>query len=284
MTGGGPLATNGIEAGVKIRPTEEELKRMDSWPCNEFRSGWDSYFKDKPDKPVMHYSVIAGFFGDHMNLPPGKYFSQFHFLEYPFSRGSTHINSADPYEVPDFDAGFMNDPRDMAPMVWAYIHSRETSRRMDAYAGEVTSHHPFFGYDSPAAAKDMDLETAKAYGGPNHLTAGLQHGSWTVPVKKAQDPKSVYLNSSQKEVRGDLEYSEEDIKAIVEWGTYSPPHYPVHLPLQSYAHSPPLLAVQSNQIKQSSATWKRPGTRLARAAWRPRRGTASSSTACWTSA
>jgi alcohol oxidase len=47
------LATNGIEAGVKVRPTEDELKMMDSWPCPEFRSGWDSYFKEKPDKPVM---------------------------------------------------------------------------------------------------------------------------------------------------------------------------------------------------------------------------------------
>ena len=60
VNGTGPLATNGIEAGVKIRPTEEELTAMDKWPCPEFRSGWDSYFKDKPDKPVMHYSVIAG--------------------------------------------------------------------------------------------------------------------------------------------------------------------------------------------------------------------------------
>ena len=72
INGTGPLATNGIDAGVKIRPTEEELKQMDSWPCPEFRSGWDSYFKDKPDKPVMHYSVIAGWFGDHMMMPPGK--------------------------------------------------------------------------------------------------------------------------------------------------------------------------------------------------------------------
>lgn len=57
INGTGPLATNGIEAGVKIRPTEEELNQMDSWPCPEFRSGWDSYFKNAPDKPVMHYSV-----------------------------------------------------------------------------------------------------------------------------------------------------------------------------------------------------------------------------------
>ena len=55
QTGTGPLSTNGIEAGVKIRPTEEELKQD---YMKEFRSGWDSYFKNKPDKPVMHYSVI----------------------------------------------------------------------------------------------------------------------------------------------------------------------------------------------------------------------------------
>jgi hypothetical protein len=46
-------------------------------------------------------------------------------------------DSPNPYEAPDFDAGFMNDRRDMAPMVWGYIKSRETARRMDAFAGEV---------------------------------------------------------------------------------------------------------------------------------------------------
>jgi alcohol oxidase len=79
--GTGPLATNGIEAGVKIRPTEAELDMMDKWPCPEFRSGWDSYFKDKPDKPVMHYSVIAGWFGDHMVMPPGKFFTMARIFE-----------------------------------------------------------------------------------------------------------------------------------------------------------------------------------------------------------
>lgn len=29
---------------------------MDSWPFPEFRSGWDSYFKDKPDKPYVRLS------------------------------------------------------------------------------------------------------------------------------------------------------------------------------------------------------------------------------------
>ena len=60
INGTGPLATNGIEAGVKVRPTEKELAEMRNWPTPDFQRGWDSYFKNKPDKPVMHYSVIAG--------------------------------------------------------------------------------------------------------------------------------------------------------------------------------------------------------------------------------
>lgn len=86
------------------------------------------------------------------------------------------MRSPDPYESPDFDAGFMNDKRDMAPMVWGYIKSRETARRMSSYAGEVTAMHPHFAYDSPARAFDLDLETTNAYAGPNHITAGIQHG------------------------------------------------------------------------------------------------------------
>ncbi|KAI9654298.1 MAG: Alternative oxidase, mitochondrial precursor [Alyxoria varia] len=215
--GMGPLATNGIEAGVKARPTEDELKQFDKWPFPEFRSGWDNYFKEKPDKPVMHYSVIAGWFGDHMLMPPGKFFTMFHFLEYPFSRGSIHIKSADPYEAPDFDAGFMNDKRDMAPMVWGYIKSRETARRMESYAGEVTSMHPFYDYDSPARAKDMDLATTNAYAGPNHISAGIQHGSWSIPLTPPKPRGVNWLNSNTQPIHDDLQYSEKDLKAIEEW-------------------------------------------------------------------
>lgn len=77
-----------------------------------------------------------------MLVPPAKFFFMFHFLDYPFSRGSTHIVSPNSYEAPDFDAGSMNDERDMALMIWGYIKSCETARRMDAFAGEVTSMYP----------------------------------------------------------------------------------------------------------------------------------------------
>ncbi|OJD15000.1 hypothetical protein AJ78_04722 [Emergomyces pasteurianus Ep9510] len=213
----GPLATNGIDAGVKIRPTEEELAEMRSWPTNEFQSGWDSYFKHKPDKPVMHYSVISGWFGDHMLMPPGKFFTMFHFLEYPFSRGWIHVNSADPYEAPDFDAGFMNDKRDMAPMVWGYIKSRETARRMTSYAGEVTAMHPQFAFNSPARATDMDLETTKAYAGPNHISAGIQHGSWSHHLEPGEQQGANVLNSNRRDLRSPLKYSKNDIEQIEKW-------------------------------------------------------------------
>lgn len=147
-------------------------------------------------------------------MPPGKFFTMFHFLEYPFSRGFTHITSPDPYDPPDFDAGFMNDKRDMAPMVWGYIQSRETARRMNAYAGEVTGMHPHFAYDSPARARDMDIATRNLYGGPDHITANIQHGSWTMPVEEGKPADPNILNSNAQVEHEPLKYSREDIAHI----------------------------------------------------------------------
>jgi len=144
----------------------------------------------------------------------------FHFLEYPFSRGHTHITSPDPYAVPDFDAGFLNDGRDLAPLVWGYIKSRETARRMDAYAGEVQAMHPFFAFDSPARAHDLSLEDTNRYALPGNVTAGIQHGSWSVPVPRPDVQVSEgggVVSSNRKERRKELKYSSEDIKAVEEW-------------------------------------------------------------------
>ena len=102
-------------------------------------------------------------------------------------------------------------------MIWSYKKSRETARRMDCYAGEVTGMHPHFRYDSPARALDMDLETTKAYGGPNHLTAGLAHGSWSQQLEKPRAPAASHLTSNQVSAREDLKYTKEDDLAIDEW-------------------------------------------------------------------
>lgn len=82
------LSSNAIDAGFKIRPTEEELKEMGP----EFNELWNRYFKDKPDKPVMFGSIVAGAYADHTLLPPGNYVTMFQYLEYPASRGKVSIH------------------------------------------------------------------------------------------------------------------------------------------------------------------------------------------------
>ena len=76
----------------------------------------------------------------------------------------------------------------------------------------------FYAYDSPAAAQDLDLKDTKAYGGPNHISAGIQHGSWSIQTKPGRAPQPSMVTSSQVEnVREDLQYSADDIAAVEEW-------------------------------------------------------------------
>lgn len=77
--------------------------------------------------------------------------------------------------------------------------------------------HPFYAYDSPARCHDMDLETTNAYAGPNHITANIQHGSWTTHKKPGKAPEDSFLNSNQQTVQEDLQYNKDDILAIEEW-------------------------------------------------------------------
>ncbi|KAI5474318.1 alcohol oxidase [Pseudohyphozyma bogoriensis] len=197
------LASNAIDAGFKIRPTEEELKEMGP----EFNALWDRYFKDKPDKPVMFGSIVAGAYADHALIPPGKYFTMFNYLEYPASRGSIHIKSRNPHDAPKFDSGFLNDKADIAPIRWGYKKTREVARRMDAYRGELTSHHPHFHPASPAACKDIDIQTAQQLL-PNGFTTGIHMGTWHRPEKPL---------SFRDKVPENIKYTKEDDDAIDDW-------------------------------------------------------------------
>lgn len=111
-------------------------------------------------------------------------------------RGQIHITSPSPYVEPFFDSGFMNNKADFAPIRWSYKKTREVARRMDgqqcpppnvtisrtnfafllAFRGELTSHHPHFHPASPAAARDIDIKTAKQMM-PNGFTVGIHMGS-----------------------------------------------------------------------------------------------------------
>jgi choline dehydrogenase-like flavoprotein len=55
------LGHNGQEAGLKIRPTEEEVSDMGP----EFQKAWDLHFKEKADKPL----ALMAFITWYVNLP-----------------------------------------------------------------------------------------------------------------------------------------------------------------------------------------------------------------------
>ena len=160
----------------------------------------------------------------------------------------------------------MNDKRDMAPMVWGYVQSRETARRMDAYAGEVTGMHPHFAHDSPCRATDMDLATRNAYGGPNHITANIQHGSWTMPLEEGEAPSVNFLNSNKKPFRQPLKYSKEDSEFCLI----------ISLLVSS------LTFLQSVTLRNGFNDTARPhGTAWEHAPWGQKRATTLSSTVSW---
>jgi alcohol oxidase len=196
------LSSNAIDAGFKIRPTEEEQKEMGP----EFNALWDKYFKDKPDKPVMFGSIVSAAYADHSLLPPGKYMTMFQYLEYPASRGKIHITSPSPYVEPFFDSGFMNNRADFAPIRWSYKKTREIARRMDAFRGELTSHHPHFHPASPAASRDIDIKTAKQMM-PNGFTVGIHMGTWHKPGEPYDASK----------VHDEIKYTKDDDEAIDNW-------------------------------------------------------------------
>ena len=75
-----------------------------------------------------------------------------------------------------------------------------------AFRGELASHHPRFHPDSPAAARDIDLQTARELL-PNGLTVGIHMGTW-------HNPSEAYDASK---VHEDIKYTKEDDQAIDDW-------------------------------------------------------------------
>ncbi|KAJ8692991.1 hypothetical protein PTI98_010248 [Pleurotus ostreatus] len=150
--GDGLLATNGIDAGIKLRPNEDDLKELGP----NFTRIWNNYYKDAPDKPVMMYVPFASHYGPVPD-PNGKYMSMLWFPEYPESIGRLHITSGDDWRQPlYFEPGYLTEPADLDILRWAYKRSREVARRMPLYRGEVQQGHPTFSPNSEAACVSRD--------------------------------------------------------------------------------------------------------------------------------
>ena len=51
------LARNFIDTGIKLRPTEDEVRTMGP----EFQQLWDDYFVNKPDKPLIYIGIFTSY-------------------------------------------------------------------------------------------------------------------------------------------------------------------------------------------------------------------------------
>ncbi|KIM84345.1 alcohol oxidase [Piloderma croceum F 1598] len=149
--GSGLMAHNGLDAGVKLRPTAQELEELGT----QFKQQWTEYFANAPDKPVIWIGPVSAYLGDPSVATARKYYSVGYYTQYPASRGSVHIKSGgDLHAPPDFNPGFLRSEADVATLRWGYKKSRELARRMGVYRGEFTPGNPIFPASSGAACKE----------------------------------------------------------------------------------------------------------------------------------
>ncbi|KAJ7226758.1 alcohol oxidase-like protein, partial [Mycena pura] len=149
--GSGILGANGIDVGIKLRPTPEEAAAMGP----DFLKYWTATLADHPDKPVCTMASYPGLLvasdPGALPVPPPKFLTLSGFLAYPASRGRVHAASTDPYDAPAFDSGFLTHPADIAALRWLYKQSREYARRLPSYRGAFRPFHPRFPEGGPAA-------------------------------------------------------------------------------------------------------------------------------------
>ncbi|EIM87865.1 alcohol oxidase-like protein [Stereum hirsutum FP-91666 SS1] len=146
--GKGLMAHNGLDGGIKMRPSPAELEAFGP----EFKKRWEQEFKDKPDKPVLGHAIVSMLVGDPTAVPPRKYFSMGYYNTYPVGRGHVHITDGEDGLAPtDFRTGYLDDIVDVKPLVWAYKFTREVARRMPVFRGELPEMHPKFPEGSKAA-------------------------------------------------------------------------------------------------------------------------------------
>lgn len=216
-SGKGQIATNYIDAGGKVRPTQSELSSMGP----EFQTLWKDFYEQAPDKPLLTYAVISAFVGDHSIAPPGPFMTFGVFLNYPQSRGNIHITSSDPYADPSLHPGYLDKEVDVKALAWGYKLGREIARRMPSYRGEVAAVHPNFSPTSAAKCQDIDLETAKELAASDAaVTTGVGLSLTTAAPQVIPTgglaPGDATIGKNSKEIV-DLEYSTEDDAAVEQW-------------------------------------------------------------------
>ncbi|EJD41743.1 putative methanol oxidase [Auricularia subglabra TFB-10046 SS5] len=160
-TGGGPLGTNGIDVGAKLRPSEERLSsnvksakettsEAEITALGEaFGAQWQQHFERTPDKPACALAAITGSLIP--GIPAGDFVTSAALTTYPTARGSVHCRSANCDDPPRFVPGYLSSQADVALLMWQYKITREIVRRMPCYRGEFVPAHPAFLPGSKAA-------------------------------------------------------------------------------------------------------------------------------------
>ncbi|THH26928.1 hypothetical protein EUX98_g7264 [Antrodiella citrinella] len=102
--GTGMIANNGLDAGVKYRPTATELREIGP----SFEEAWKERHAPYPAKPTFWLGIFTLCL-DPMS-PPGKYYGVINQFLDASSRGHVHIKSKDdPKATPDFRAGYLEE-------------------------------------------------------------------------------------------------------------------------------------------------------------------------------
>lgn len=148
-TGGkGILATNGVEVGIKYKPSEEDVQGLSP----EFQKFWSDKFAAKTDRALVLIVGTAGLLGPHDGFPPTAKLSMWcSMLLYPESHGHVHIRTKKVNDPLDLDCGFLRSPLDVEALRHTYKRTREYARRHPMYRGEVHRLHPAFQSSSKAA-------------------------------------------------------------------------------------------------------------------------------------
>lgn len=148
------LGWNAQEVQGKARPTDAEVAALGP----EFKKAWDREFRDHPERPIVVFSVVAGFPGDPRHSTGGPGLAITAFTVYPFSRGHIHIMGPQLEDPVDFDNGFFADEGelDIKKHQWIYKKQREIMRRMPSYRGELAACHPPFAPGSQAAIISLE--------------------------------------------------------------------------------------------------------------------------------
>ncbi|KAI1386225.1 alcohol oxidase [Hypoxylon trugodes] len=150
------LGWNAQDVTCKIRPTAKDIAVLSP----EFQEVWNEEFRDNPNKPLMMMSLVNGYPGDPIGIPPGQYYGISTFTVYPHARGHVHITGPDLNDPIDFEAGFFSDEKgiDLKMHRWVYKKQREAARRMNVFRGELPGHHPPFSAESKAALIDSEMD------------------------------------------------------------------------------------------------------------------------------